>query len=286
MQEKILFWINEHSSSFLDFLFSSITILAETSILMIIIATLYWVKDKKGAINLTISLFLALTTMGFLKAYFKVKRPFDVLKIDAVRHSTASGYSFPSGHTISGATTYGFLAKNFKTLRTFLFIMIILIAFSRIYLRVHWPLDVLVSLILGLFFAFIISSIVDKIQGPIFYFILSVLSLIGLIGSLLLYKEDPRAYYDLIKTLTLSLSATIGLLLDHFFLQFKMPTRAKIRIVVLGLIISTFIVASKHLFGSIGETLYFTIIRYSLLGLFVTFLWPLSFNKLFKAYNK
>ena len=67
--------------------------------------------------------------------------------------STATGYSFPSEHTMNGATVFGGGAMRRELprgLRWVLGIIVALIAFSRIYLGVHTPQDVLVGAAAGL----------------------------------------------------------------------------------------------------------------------------------------
>jgi len=71
---------------------------------------------------------------------------------DATAIKTATGYSFPSGHTMNAATTFGGGAVRRdlpKLLRALLFIMLVLVAFSRNFLGVHTPQDVVVGSVLG-----------------------------------------------------------------------------------------------------------------------------------------
>ena len=67
--------------------------------------------------------------------------------------TTATGYSFPSGHTMNAATVYGgaTVRKDMpKTLRIVLGAVVALTAFSRIYLGVHTPQDILVGALAGM----------------------------------------------------------------------------------------------------------------------------------------
>ena len=86
-----------------------------------------------------------------LKHFFIRTRPINYFLIEQ------SGYSFPSGHamvSMSFYTTMTYLAiknsgGNKKILRLFNFIIVALIGFSRIYLGVHWPTDILMGYLLG-----------------------------------------------------------------------------------------------------------------------------------------
>lgn len=92
--------------------------------------------------------------MSFLKMYFSRARPGDPV------YDTALGFSFPSGHAMSAMTFYGLIIYlvwknitdiNYRCLLTAaLLIFILLVGFSRIYLRVHFASDVLAGFALGL----------------------------------------------------------------------------------------------------------------------------------------
>ncbi|NLZ48864.1 MAG: phosphatase PAP2 family protein, partial [Clostridiales bacterium] len=64
--------------------------------------------------------------------------------------SKPSSFSFPSGHTGFSFAATGVLAKYFRKYRIPLFILASLMAFSRVYLCVHYPSDIIGGIILGL----------------------------------------------------------------------------------------------------------------------------------------
>ena len=95
----------------------------------------------------------SLALMLLLKSLFKRKRPLSPL-IKAVR-----GLSFPSGHAITAVTFYGLASYILwhllpdgilkYALIAFFIVLILLIGFSRIYMRVHYPSDVLAGFVIG-----------------------------------------------------------------------------------------------------------------------------------------
>ncbi|MCD8378652.1 MAG: phosphatase PAP2 family protein, partial [Candidatus Gastranaerophilales bacterium] len=76
----------------------------------------------------------------------------------------ATGYSFPSGHTASCTAVYGSLIVWFrknKIIRYLSFLIILLVMFSRNYLGVHTPQDVIVSFIIGIIILYANKKLLD-----------------------------------------------------------------------------------------------------------------------------
>lgn len=111
----------------------------------------------------------SLVLMLLLKQLFQRKRPLSPLL------KAARGLSFPSGHAIMAVTFYGLLIYilqhtiTIEWLKWILFILvlglIILIGFSRIYLRVHYASDVLGGFIIGLLWLLISLAVLKWLEG-------------------------------------------------------------------------------------------------------------------------
>lgn len=70
-------------------------------------------------------------------------RPFDLGVVEPLRKHTATGYSFPSGHTQT-ATSFWSVWMIHLNKKYFYYVgsaLVLLIRLSRIYLGVHWPMD-------------------------------------------------------------------------------------------------------------------------------------------------
>ncbi|MFH1592763.1 MAG: phosphatase PAP2 family protein [Candidatus Woesearchaeota archaeon] len=85
-----------------------------------------------------------------LKIAIRRARPFETLNIVSLIPDKA-GFSFPSGHAIFAFFCLGFIWKDFERFRYVWLIIAILIAFSRLYVGVHYLSDLIASLIIGLF---------------------------------------------------------------------------------------------------------------------------------------
>lgn len=96
---------------------------------------------------------------GLMKNLFERPRPFiDYPSLESIL-SKITGYSFPSGHTTSSFAAAGVLATKIKKYRIVFWILAVSIAFSRLYLLVHYPSDVIVGILLGLLCSFIVVKV-------------------------------------------------------------------------------------------------------------------------------
>lgn len=83
---------------------------------------------------------------------------------DKTAIATATGYSFSSGHSMNGGSLFGGLAINSKSkqMKIACWIMVALVAFSRIFLGVHTPQDILVGVILAPVVMLLIYRLLEK----------------------------------------------------------------------------------------------------------------------------
>lgn len=170
----ILDWIQAHlQSGFMDFIMPIITIFGDAGIFWIAWAVLLLLfpKTRKTGLGMGIALLLGVVICNIiLKPAVARPRPYDMqeelgvmIKLLVERQHD---FSFPSGHTIASFEASVVLLRNSKKMGIPAFILAILIAFSRMYLYVHYPTDVIVSVILGTLFAFIGDAVAKRIPLP------------------------------------------------------------------------------------------------------------------------
>lgn len=124
-------------------------------------------KDKKKIILSIVNILGAVCLNQVLK--FIIERP----RPAVVRLAEASGFSFPSGHSMCSLAFYGFLLYllirsnggfHFKLFGSIIICaLIILIGVSRIYLGVHYSSDVIAGFALALAYLIVFTDITDKI---------------------------------------------------------------------------------------------------------------------------
>ena len=152
-----------------DFL-NKMTFLGELNTVMMVMAVIYWCVSKEFGTYLLMGWSGNRLVNGVLKVTVCAYRPWirDARIIpygDSIK--TATGYSFPSGHTMNAATAYGgAVVRKDKPLllRILLAIIVALVAFSRLYLGVHTPQDVLVGAVAGLLVMWLVSGLMKWIR--------------------------------------------------------------------------------------------------------------------------
>jgi len=135
---------------------SKMTFFGELNTVIVIMAIIYWGVSKDFGAYLLMGWSGNRLVNGALKVTACAYRPW-IRDARIVPYgntiTTATGYSFPSGHTMNAATLYGggALRKDLpRTLRITLGLIVVLIAFSRNYLGVHTPQDTLVGILAGM----------------------------------------------------------------------------------------------------------------------------------------
>jgi len=136
----------------LDSIMKAVTMAGSHGATLVTTATALWFLRRKSQPELTAlltSVIGAATINGLLKLVFARPRP-SVFPPLTVEHT----YSFPSGHTITAVALYGFLAtllwqRQHRALALLVGAVIPAVGFSRIYLGVHYPSDVVAAMMLG-----------------------------------------------------------------------------------------------------------------------------------------
>ena len=163
----------------LNKIFEIITAIGEHAVLVVIIAVIYFMIDKGFAKKLLFVTMISLGINGIVKNFVCAPRPFSSGKVNCVRPETATGYSFPSGHTQNFATWSTTLALKSKKLRyAFLSAVgIFAVAFSRMYLGAHFPSDVIAGAVIGISLSLIFGTIYDKVKDKNVLYLAAVLAM-------------------------------------------------------------------------------------------------------------
>lgn len=164
---EILNGIQNIRCSFLDWLMPKITMLGDAGCVWLLLCALLIIfpKTRRAGVVMALSLVLnALMCNCILKPLVGRTRPYDVDTSIILLINRQKDFSFPSGHTaISFAAAASLYLTNEKKLFIFSSILAILIAFSRMYLYVHYPTDILGGMIVGILSAIFANYIYKKV---------------------------------------------------------------------------------------------------------------------------
>ena len=167
----VLDWIQANlQSAFMDKFMPFITVFGDAGIFWMICSALLMIfpKTRKTGLGMAFAMVIGLVVCNMtLKPLVARIRPYDLQAELGVAIQLLCGpqhdFSFPSGHTIASFEAAVVLLKNSKKMGIPAMILAVLISFSRMYLYVHYPTDVLASIILGTLFALIGDAIAAKV---------------------------------------------------------------------------------------------------------------------------
>lgn len=159
----------------LDTVMPIITLLGDAGIFWIALAVLFMItkKYRKTGIGMMLALIMGLLLCNiWLKPTIARIRPYDFqMEYFSKEIQLLAGgmhdFSFPSGHTIASFEAAVVIALNSKKLGIPAMILAVLIAFSRLYLYLHYPTDVIFSVILGSALAFLGNYLAQKIMDKL-----------------------------------------------------------------------------------------------------------------------
>ncbi|MBI4544672.1 MAG: phosphatase PAP2 family protein [Gemmatimonadetes bacterium] len=146
--ETILF-LQQLSSPWLDRLAVAVTALGAEEFYTLALPLLFWLGPPAFAVRVAGVLLASGWLQDTLKLAIDSPRPDDALRL--AYRGVDLGPAFPSGHALVALTFWGYLAARLKDRRltAAAAILVVLVALSRVYLGVHWPVDVLGGLALG-----------------------------------------------------------------------------------------------------------------------------------------
>ena len=282
-----------------DGFFSMITHLGEETIFIVIGLAVYWCVSKRQGLCLICVGFLGTVANQFLKLLFRVPRPWvldESFTIVESARAEATGYSFPSGHTQSSVGVFGCLAYTARRRwwRAVCIALCVLVPFSRMYLGVHTPKDVLVSVVLALAMVFALPPIMDRLlrkKGGMHILLGSLTGLTALaLLFMLLYPYGADMDADMYqnglnnaaKILGCFLGVWLGWMLEDRYIDFHPEAPLPVQALKLGagfaIVLGIKILAKAPLLALFGAAPPASAVRYFLIAFFAAGIWPMSFR--------
>lgn len=296
---ELLYWLESIRTPIGDTFFSLITHFGEETLFIIAGLLFFWCIDKMEGYFL-LSVGLSGTVINqFLKLWFRIPRPWvkdpNFTIVESAR-AEATGYSFPSGHTQSSVGIFGGLARWNKTLwlRGISIALCVLVPLSRLYLGVHTPLDVGVSIVIALALVFGLYPLIRNAQNSSKTMRLLLVSMTVLAIAYVLFIEfypfadvDPTNFASGAKNAYTMLGCMLGVWVtyevDSRYTNFetKAVWWAQLLKLLLGFALIMGIRAGLKtpLYTLTGGHYFADGIRYFIMVLFAGCIWPLSFRR-------
>jgi len=290
----------------IDKFFLSITIFGEFWLPTLICAITYWCVDFRAGVYLfsmeSFNIFLA----HFFKMMACVYRPWildEKIHPSALAIPYAKGYSFPSGHSAMSSSILGglaFLSRKKTVLCCFLILLVLMIGFSRLWLGVHTPQDVVCGLAIGLCLIFAVNKLVNWAEqdSKRYLYLLGITDVLVILALIYIFffntyrvdyvcgqilVDSMRQKYTTITAYGYGLGAINGCFLCRRFFPFN-PKEVSIKRRILRGIIGAIILIL--LIKCILEYVFMNVVDMKIalslpfiVGMFITLIYPIIYTK-------
>ncbi|MHB8170143.1 MAG: phosphatase PAP2 family protein [Thermincolia bacterium] len=154
-QVELILLVQKLQNIVSDYFFMAITMLGTEATYLLLVPIIYWCFSRETGYRVGILLLGSMFLNDWLKDWIQATRP-DPQVVRVLFAESGGGYSFPSGHAQGVATFWGYLAARAANSRfTYWAVaLILLVSFSRVYLGLHYPIDILAGMALGLAIAY------------------------------------------------------------------------------------------------------------------------------------
>ncbi len=295
MDIEYLLWlqgIREALGPFIEMLMNLVSHICDGPIVALVPCLLYWVVDKRAGLFVLTNLAIGNNINQFIKDTVCAYRPWirDVRvlpSVDALKHAT--GYSFPSGHTQAGASTFGSAAWYFRHKRAVAIActaVMLLIGFSRNFLGVHTPQDVIAGFAVAALSLWLSQVIFDRINNGAIKDTTVLIAAIVICAVMLVYTElkpypmdylngvllvDPAPMkLDAYSQAGILIGVAAGWFLEKRYVGFSTDCSTKqklVRLLVCGIIVGGFTGIGQLIKFVYGRNLAYAIVK----GLFPAF---------------
>lgn len=275
-------WLQSYRTAFGDALFTGLSFLGSEEFFLILFPILYWVVDKRFTLRLALLFLLSSGINSLLKVAFAQPRP-DPARVLVLASEPTNG--MPSGHAQNAMSSWGYIAYIHRHPRVVaaMAALIFGISLSRLYLGVHFIVDIVVGWLIGLLLIAAFVAITPIVAAwAVRQSAWGLVALIALLPLLLIVLPPLETLDTLPRAIGAATGALWGCIADYRRLQFRERGATWLQItlrLLLGLAVILLIWRGLKpildLWGIFGVFL-----RYVLIGAWLTGGAPLLFVKM------
>lgn len=284
---EVIQFLQSFSSDLLNTVMLIITSFGSVYFSIFVVCIIYWCYNKDIGFKLGIIMACSGVLNSIVKSLVRSPRPIGVEGVNSIGEFSAPGYSFPSGHT-QNITTLGVSMYIFTRSRVIFIlsvILIVLVGISRLYLGLHWPIDILGGFVLSLIISIVLNEVLIKLSDFKINMLIGILSLIFLLS--VFFIEHGENGQDYFKTMGMFIGVYVGHLFERRYVNFS-PDASNVDN-IMKIIIGAFTtilleILLSYLFNMVN-IYWLYIIKYMIIGFWIFGAIPLIF-KLTNLYYK
>lgn len=289
----VMHWFESIRTPFLDAFFGFWSFFGEEYFMLAALCIMYWCVSKRMAYRVGFAAFISGCTAQSMKIICRVPRPWiadPTLNPLPSALETATGYSFPSGHTQTAAAVFGAVGVHIKKAVSWIICIIVpvMVAVSRMYLGVHTLADVLTALgvtaVIVAICALLPLDEPNRKKDAVLAIVLAALSLLSLAIALILEKTaaiTAEMAADCCKFAAAGLGFALSFYIERSYICFSEKASFWRQVLKLVAGLAGVIIIKEGLKFVIGDSLAADFARYFLMAVWGLGLYPLLIKKWF-----
>lgn len=277
---EVIQFLQSFSSDLLNNIMLIITHFGSVYFPICIICVIYWCYNKDIGFKLAVILSCSGVLNSIVKNLVQSPRPIGVEGINSIGEFSAPGYSFPSGHT-QNITVFGTSLSIFtRNMVVFLIsiVLIVLVGISRLYLGLHWPIDILGGFILALIVSIVLNEVLIKLTPFKINIFIGIIVLVFMLG--IFFIDNTEMGQDYYKTMGIFIGVYLGHLFEYRYVNFSPEASNIDNIMKIVIGASTTILLDillSYVFN-IFSIYWMYIVKYFILGFWIFGIIPLIFK--------
>jgi membrane-associated phospholipid phosphatase len=280
---NVVLWLQQFSPA-LDLPFKALTFPGEEEFIMVFLPLLYWCFERRIGLRLAALTLLSIYANSIIKLWANQPRPFEVdSRVKQLGAEVSRG--FPSGHTQNAVVMWGYLALQLR--RRWMWILaaalMILTPLSRLYLGVHFPTDLLGGYLIGALLLWLFCRFEPQVESWLGRQSLLAQLALAVVAPIALTLLPLANNQDALTAAATVLGMGVGLALERRYIRFAVAGSLWQRAArfLLGMAIALALrFGLKAAFEGVEPESAFRVLRYTLIGLWVTLGAPWAFVRL------